>query len=169
MERKKLTLLVLTIVLILLWAWQLKPKKKKINIEPVIEEKEIIAGINLREIEENFSEIKKKIVEIENINKANIGKITIQKNPLKPWILRKESLTKEEKEPEKPNFKISGIVQGSKKSYVIIDNEVKEEGETIGNFIIFKIYPEKVILKDMTGNFFTLNFEFEQGGNNEKQ
>lgn len=177
MERKKVLLLVLIVIFIILWGWQLIPKKKinKEIAEPLFEEKEIIAGIDLRKIEENFSEIKKKISGFEN-NK--IEKIVISKNPLKPWIIKKEPekiikeeekvKKEEEKEPEKPNFKILGIVYDNKKSYVVINDEVKGEGEMIGNFVIQKIYPDKIIVKDKDKNFFTLNFEFEKGEKNEK-
>lgn len=171
MERKRVLLLVLIVIFVILWAWQLKPKKKinKQMIEPLVEEKEIIAGVDLRKIEENFSEIKKKMGEFEN-NK--IEKIVISKNPLKPWIIKKEpeKIVKEEKkkEPEKPDFKILGIVYDNKKSYVVINDEVKEEGETIGNFVLQKIYPDKIIVKDKDENFFILNFELEKGEKNEK-
>lgn len=177
MGRKKIFLLFLVLIFIFLWGRQLIPRKKnyKKMTEPLIEEKETIAGINIRKVEENISEIKKKISEFENNITLN-EKFIISKNPLKPWITKKEpeKITKEEfvsiikSEPQKPNFQISGIVYSDKKPYVIINNEVKEEGEKILDFIIQKIYPDKIILKDKDENFFTLDFNFEKGEKNER-
>lgn len=168
MERKKILLIFLIIIFILVWGWQLKPKKKKINkniLEETIVEKEIIGGIDLKKIEENYSEIKKKITEFENNINSKKEKVVISKNPLKAWIVKKEYKKEEEIEVKKqPDFKVSGIVYDKKRPYVIIDGEVKEEGDEISGFIIQKIYSEKIVLKDKYGNFFTLNFEYEKGG-----
>ncbi|MCM8767457.1 MAG: hypothetical protein NC921_01565 [Candidatus Omnitrophica bacterium] len=173
MEKKKITLIVLIIIFVFLWGWNLKPKKVKkyeeTNQQNIIEEKEIIGGIDLRKIENNFSEIRKKIDELK-VNKPE--KINILKNPLKSWIVKKEvekiikkeeQIKEEQIKIEKPDFKISGIVYDKEKPYVILNNEIKEEGNEIGNFIIQKIYPEKIILKDKNENFFTINFDFEKG------
>ncbi|MCM8804800.1 MAG: hypothetical protein NC833_06065 [Candidatus Omnitrophica bacterium] len=174
MERKKILLLFLTLIFILSWGWQLilKKKRDKKMTEPLVEEKEIIWGIDLRKIEENFSEVKKKMDEFENNINFKRGKITISKNPLRPYLIKKqpEKIIKEEekKQPEKPNFKILGIVYDNKKPYVVINDEVKEEGEMIGNFVLQKIYPDKIVVKDKDENFFTLNFEFEKGEKNER-
>ncbi|MCM8785454.1 MAG: hypothetical protein NC827_01670 [Candidatus Omnitrophica bacterium] len=168
MEKKKITLAILILFFVFTWGWQLKPKRgkisKKIDDQNVIVEKETIGGIDLREIENNFSEIKKKIDEFKL---SKLEKIKITKDPLKEWVIKKgpEIIVKEieKKEPIKPDFKISGIVYDKKNPYVIINNEIKEEGEKISNFIIQKIYPEKIILKDEMENFFILDFEFEKG------
>ncbi|MFN4227962.1 MAG: hypothetical protein ACK4F0_07495 [Candidatus Ratteibacteria bacterium] len=170
MEKKKAVLVILTLILVILWGWQLKPKKTKIsekmNEQNIIEEKEIIGGIDLRQIENNFSEIRKKIDEFK-LSKPE--KIKILKNPLKSYIIKKEENGKIIKEPEKPikveqpDFTISGIVYDEKKPYVILNDEIKQEGSKIGDFEILKIYPEKIILKDKNENFFTINFEFEKG------
>lgn len=171
MEQKKvLRLIVLVFILIMAWTWALKPKK--IKVENVESKKEMpveksVGGIDLRNIEENFSKVKKSLKEIRETFSHKVEKIEIRKDPLKPWIVKKkeENIVKEEKkvEPEKPDFFISGILYDRNKSFVIIGNEVKEEGENIGNFTIYKILPEKIIVKDKMGNFFEVFFTFEKG------
>ncbi len=50
-------------------------------------------------------------------------------------------------EERTPDLDITGIVSGRKRM-VIIENEVKSEGDFIGNYRIHKIEPDRVWLKD---------------------
>ncbi|MCX7917342.1 MAG: hypothetical protein N2589_04365 [bacterium] len=175
MEKQKIIFIVALIVFIISWGWQLRPKKlieKKVR-ETEIEERGVIGGVDIRKIEENFYNIRKKVEEFETGSALKEKKITLLKNPLKSWIIKKEEkiiekpkeeiVVKPKETFEKPNFKISGIVYDKEQPYVIINNEVKKQGEEIGDFIIEKILEEKIILRDNDGNFFTLIFAYEKG------
>jgi len=168
MEQKKIIrLIVLILVLIIAWSFALRPKKitvKNYEKNQIIEEN--LGEIDLRKIEENFETAKKKLEEISKLEKSIINKTFVLKDPLKPWLPEKkeDKILKEEKvEPQKPNFYISGIVYDEKKPYVVINDEVKCEGEKIGNFIIQKINSDKIVVKDEFENYFVVKFEYEKG------
>ena len=168
MEKKKLVRLgFLILVLIIAWIFALKPKKIVVkNIEKKETYNESFGDIDLRKIEENFESAKKKLNEIEGIENLKIKKVYVLKDPLKVYLPEKkkeEKIIEEKKEPKKPDFYISGIVYDEKIPYVIINDEVKKEGEKIGDFIIQKIYNDRIIVKDNDENIFVLNFNYEKG------
>ncbi len=168
MEKKKLVRLgFLILVLIIAWIFALKPKKIVVkNIEKKETYNESFGDIDLRKIEENFESAKKKLNEIEGIENLKIKKVYVLKDPLKVYLPEKkkeEKIIEEKKEPKKPDFYISGIVYDEKIPYVIINDEVKKEGEKIGDFIIQKIYNDRIIVKDNDKNIFVLNFNYEKG------
>ncbi|HOM27676.1 MAG TPA: hypothetical protein PKV21_09280, partial [bacterium] len=139
-NKNVLKLVILILILLIITGWQFKPKQKKMSKkenEGIFEEKEMIGGIDLRKIEENFKSIQNKIMQMENKDKIELKyeKSKPLKNPLKSWLIKKESEKtvipeiQEEKpisiiksEPKKPDFKISGIVYDKKISYVIIND-----------------------------------------------
>jgi len=174
MEQKKvLRFIILIFVLIIAWSFALKPKKvtvKSYDKNKIIGENS--GEIDLRKIEENFETTKKKLDEITKIEKPKINKIFVLKDPLKPWLpekkkeekIIKEEVKEEKKiEPKQPDFYISGIVYDEKKPYVIINDEVKSEGERIGNFTIQKIYSDRIVVKDEFENYFVVKFDYEKG------
>jgi len=170
MEQKNvLRLIILIFVLIIAWSFALRPKKvtfKSYNKNQSTGENS--GEIDLRKIEENFETTKKKLDEITKIEKPKINKIFVLKDPLRPWLPEKkkeEKIIKEEKkiEPKKPDFYISGIVYDEKKPYVIINDEVKSEGEKIENFTIQKIYSDRIVVKDEFENYFVVKFDYEKG------
>ncbi|MGC8976552.1 MAG: hypothetical protein ACP5OB_02900 [Candidatus Ratteibacteria bacterium] len=168
MEKKKLVRLgFLILVLIIAWIFALKPKKIVVkNIEKKETYNESFGDIDLRKIEEDFESTKKKLNEIEGIENLKIKKVYVLKDPLKVYLPEKkkeEKIIEEKKEPKKPDFYISGIVYDEKIPYVIINDEVKKEGEKIGDFIIQKIYNDRIIVKDNDKNIFVLNFNYEKG------
>jgi len=174
MEQKKiLRLIILIFVLIIAWTFSLKPRKVKVkNYKKIQTIEENLAEVDLRKIEENFETAKKKLNEISKIEKPEINKIFVLKDPLKPWLPEKkkeEKIIKEEAkeekkvEPQKPDFCISGIVYDEKKPYVIINDEVKGESERIGNFTIQKIYSDRIVVKDGFENYFVVKFDYEKG------
>jgi len=170
MEQKNvLRLIILIFVLIIAWSFALKPKKVTFKSYDKNQSAGENSGeIDLRKIEENFEVARKRLDEISKIEKPKINKIFVLKDPLRPWLPEKkkeEKVVKEEKkvEPKKPDFYISGIVYDEKKPYVIINDEVKSEGEKIENFTIQKIYSDRIVVKDEFENYFVVKFDYEKG------
>jgi hypothetical protein len=170
MEQKKriLVLIILVFVLIVVWVSVLKPKKSIKNYKKGQISEKSFSDIDVKKIEENFEIIKRKFDEISEMEKLKLNKVFVLKDPLKAWLPEKNiegKILKEEKKQEvqPPNFYISGIVYDEKKPYVIIDDEIKSEGEIIGNFIIQKIYEDRIVVKDEAENYFVLKFDYEKG------
>jgi hypothetical protein len=46
---------------------------------------------------------------------------------------------------------------------VIINDEVKSEGEKVENFTIQKIYSDRIVVKDEFENYFVVKFDYEKG------
>ncbi len=66
--------------------------------------------------------------------------------PLMPVVTRSVDTGQEEKVAI-PEFDVSGIIFDSKAPTAIIGNEVKGEGEFIGEYQVYKIMEDKVLIK----------------------
>jgi hypothetical protein len=56
-----------------------------------------------------------------------------------------------------PKFVVTGILKGDKSSYVIINNEVKREGEYLGDYLVKEIIDSEKILISYRDTTFTYN------------
>jgi len=148
-------------------------EKENVNAEEQ-KTKEEKLDINLKQAEEHFTGIKKTTKNIEEMKKIPELKIT-KKDPFTP-IKRKidiknpDKIIKDEEEngssterniEKEIKFVVSGIIYDEQKPIVIIDDNVKSEGEYIDDYQIYKISPDSVLLKD-GNNFYQIKINFEE-------
>lgn len=80
-----------------------------------------------------------------------------------PFLTYQERKKMQEQEREEAgrymDFNLSSIIYSPKRSYVVIDGEIRQEGDIIGNYRILQIEPEAVILKDFLEKEYVLKLE----------
>jgi len=104
------------------------------------------AGIDLNQIESNIQKLRKNVAEVEN--RKGISDVRLKRDPFATLIIpQKQKITEEEKKKERPSLTLYGIVSDGNRALAIINNEVKGEGEMMGEFKILKIKDEYVLLK----------------------
>jgi len=142
-------------------------------------EKKEFEDFNIREVTENISKVKKTLDAL-NLNPSSL-KINIERDPFIPLLekvkkekekTKKKVITKKKKEVFiEPEFNLSGIIYDDKKPIVILNNKVVEEKTYIGEYQIYKIFPEKVIIKYKNRYFVISPYKKEKsyGGKNEKK
>ena len=102
-----------------------------------------VAGIDLNQIESNIQKLRKNVAEIEN--RKGASDVRLKRDPFATLIIPEKKKIVEEK--ERPSLTLYGIVSDGNRTLAIIDNEVKGEGESIGDCRIYKITGEAVLLK----------------------
>jgi len=75
--------------------------------------------------------------------------------------VKKNTILKEEKTEKEiiikqPELNLSGIVYDNKKPIAILNNKVVEEKDYIGEYQIYKIFPEKIIIR-YRNRYFVIN------------
>ncbi|MCM8820845.1 MAG: hypothetical protein NC932_02715 [Candidatus Omnitrophica bacterium] len=107
-----------------------------------------ISNIDVNRIESDIKKLKKKVEETEN-NTGSSG-VRLKKDPFATLIIpeqRSPIVKEDEKEKVLPDIVLFGIVSDGNKSLAIIGDEVKREGEFIGECEIYKIREENVLIK----------------------
>ncbi|MCD6221003.1 hypothetical protein J7K25_02450, partial [bacterium] len=96
----------------------------------------------------------------------------LEKVKKKKEKIKKKKVIKKKKEVFiEPEFNLSGIVYDDKKPIVILNSKVVEEKKYLGEYQIYKIFPEKVIIKYKNRYFVISPYKKGKsyGGKNEKK
>lgn len=140
----KKSLLVAGIILIFIQRYSFTSPDRKEN-----------TNLDIRKIEENITKVKKKLEDI-NSTCTPIN-LNLKRDPFLPLLKKigkkknkgEKKNTKEEKKEIfiQPEFHLNGVIYDTKKPIAILNNKVVEEKEYVGEYQIYKIFPEKIIVR----------------------
>ncbi len=120
----------------------------------------LISGeLDVEKIEGNITALKKSLNDISGLEARKTGYSRVRRDPFVPLITpRIVSVSDSEpvEEAKAQEFIVSGILHGSKKSFAIINGEVKAEGDFIENCRIRRIIDDNVLLQ-CDNTFFTVS------------
>jgi hypothetical protein len=116
------------------------------------------AKINPGQLENNLIKLKENIEEVERIEESNHRKLKFGKDPFadyektavttaKSKINDQDDNVSESKNIQLPGFRVTGIIYDEVKPLAIIDDKVFAEKDTIGEYTVYHIFPEKVLVK----------------------
>ena len=109
------------------------------------------ADLNISEVEKNISNLKELLNSIPPVGERQ--NLKIKRDPFAPMSTEKKvsaveikENTEENKKKEVPVVNVSGIVFNRKMRLAVIGNEVKKEGEYIGEYEVYRIEKDRVLL-----------------------
>ncbi|HOL66751.1 MAG TPA: SPOR domain-containing protein, partial [bacterium] len=162
-QKKKLVLMgVLLVVLIISWTVVLSPKKKSGKAVPGKLPENITSqaaapplqnNFNLSEVERTMKEARAALTAVEETETGGKG-ADWGKNPFSPWgpparsvsPVMTHSILKETR-PGLPTFTLSGIIYDRARPLAIINEQVCTESERLEGYQVYRIYPDRVVLK----------------------
>jgi hypothetical protein len=105
--------------------------------------------IDIERVEDNLHKLHKSISTLEDGERAPA--LHMGKDPFVSLIQQREIISESaapaEEKTVTPEFSITGIISNGSSSLAIIGNEVKQEGEHIGEFEVYKIEKDRVLVK----------------------
>jgi hypothetical protein len=106
--------------------------------------------LDITKVEENLNQLKKKLDIMpvaESIRNAGTKKDPFVSLIPPQKIAAQESESGAVHEEKTPEFIVSGIIFNGESTIAIIDDEVKKEGEYIGEYEVYRIMEDKVLIK----------------------
>lgn len=106
--------------------------------------------VDINRIEKNIDKLKKSVQSINGTKNTPV--FSLKKDPFIPPPISRKKMVKEkeetkEEQQERNELVLYGIVSDGKTSIALINDEVKKEGEFIGDIEIYKIKEDTVLLK----------------------
>jgi hypothetical protein len=106
--------------------------------------------IDIEEVEDNIHKLRKSISTLEEVGEVPV--IHMRKDPFVSLIKDRGDYSKTdaivEEKIVKPDFSITGIISNGSSSLAIIGDEVKQEGEFVGEFEVYRIDKSRVLVKN---------------------
>jgi len=109
---------------------------ESIPFKPVLTQQEMEV-INFAPEDLSLPEVKKAVVKADNFHP-----------PATSTQVTQESNTEQEQQPAPPQRKVSMITIGDVNKMAVIDGNLVHEGDRIGSFVINKIEPHRVLVKN---------------------
>lgn len=149
-SEKQLTGIMVSLICFLLWIWSSvvlwsgpveKPAKSQ-----------TVSRIDVDRIEQDVEKLRKSVAELEN-NTSSSG-VRLKRDPFATMVVPPQItpiIAEEKKEDRKKQILddiiLYGIVSDGTTSLAIIGDEVKREGEAIGDCEVYKIKEENILIK----------------------
>jgi hypothetical protein len=124
----------------------------------------VAEDISIESVEDKLNRLKKSMNSLQYDTKCS--DVSIKRDPFVSLIPDKKDgsnlkTTPKEEKIVRPDFSISGIIFNGRSSLAIIGDEVKQEGESIGEFEVYRIEKDRVFVRDGK-NMFTLLFPSDE-------